>query len=404
MDIPSESPPAPSATVARRRALLAWAAPAIALLVALATGWLILTLRERADHAHQVEVSIAQIRPALAVPEQILAQSIRVVSRSAAPPPGPQPPPGGGPPPAGAPPQPPGAPPPPGGGPPPGRRPPPPPPNPAAVVLPRLDALRGDVSDPRALAAVTGDVRALSAGLHDPHMTAVRGGRLVRGLDASFARLERGEQRRASAAARLANGGTLALIALAAFAVVVLLRRFERLRQRDGERYAAELRALASQDPLTGLANRRKLEHELAHALAVATPAEPILFLLLDLDGFKAYNDAFGHRDGDLLLQRLARRLADAVAPAGTAFRLGGDEFCVLLRGPEAQRHAGACATALTDRGAGFEITCSAGQVALPQEATDADTALRLADARMYAEKDARRREPGGRRRAQAPV
>jgi diguanylate cyclase (GGDEF)-like protein len=239
---------------------------------------------------------------------------------------------------------------------------------------------------------VIGDVRALSTGLHDPGMTAARGGRLVRSLDTAFARLERGERNSASAAARLANVGTLALIALAALAVVVLLRRFERVRQRDGERYAAELRALALQDPLTGLANRRQLEHDLTEALSVATPADPVLFLLLDLDGFKAYNDAFGHRDGDLLLQRLAQRLAEAAASAGTAYRLGGDEFCVLLHGPDAQHATTACCAVLAERGAGFEITCSAGQVELPAEASDADAALRRADARMYAHKHARRR------------
>jgi two-component system cell cycle response regulator len=146
------------------------------------------------------------------------------------------------------------------------------------------------------------------------------------------------------------------------------------------------------------------LEHDLAHALVVATPADPVLFLLLDLDGFKAYNDAFGHRDGDLLLQRLAQRLAEAATLAGTAYRLGGDEFCVLLRGPQASRAATACRAALSERGAGFQITCSAGQVALPDEASDADAALRRADARMYADKDARRSRPGPRRRAEAPA
>ena len=67
--------------------------------------------------------------------------------------------------------------------------------------------------------------------------------------------------------------------------------------------------------------------------------------MLFDLDGFKSYNDTFGHLAGDALLARLGGKLAAAVAPAGDAFRLGGDEFCVLISaGPDRaarRRHRG---------------------------------------------------------------
>ena len=53
--------------------------------------------------------------------------------------------------------------------------------------------------------------------------------------------------------------------------------------------------------------------------------------MLFDLDGFKSYNDTFGHPAGDALLTRLGSKLAAAVAPHGSAYRLGGDEFCALL-------------------------------------------------------------------------
>lgn len=54
---------------------------------------------------------------------------------------------------------------------------------------------------------------------------------------------------------------------------------------------------------------------------------------LFDLDGFKRYNDTYGHPAGDALLARLAERMAEAVGPAGRAYRMGGDEFCTLLDG-----------------------------------------------------------------------
>ena len=86
------------------------------------------------------------------------------------------------------------------------------------------------------------------------------------------------------------------------------------------------------------------------------------MLALFDLDGFKHYNDSYGHPAGDALLQRLGAKLADHVAGAGTAYRMGGDEFCVLLgRGPSDERHVAACAGALTEHGDGFTITCSFG-------------------------------------------
>jgi len=154
---------------------------------------------------------------------------------------------------------------------------------------------------------------------------------------------------------------------------------------------------LALTDALTGLGNRRALTVELDAAFVPAGGASARTLVLFDLDGFKHYNDSFGHPAGDALLMRLGRNLARAVADGGQAFRMGGDEFCVLLRG-DADATAplvAAAAVALSDRGEGFAIGCSHGAIALPREAGDPETALRIADQRMYAAKDGGRPSAG---------
>jgi two-component system cell cycle response regulator len=149
-------------------------------------------------------------------------------------------------------------------------------------------------------------------------------------------------------------------------------------------------RAEADTDALTGLANRRKLLADLESRIEAEVPTMVILF---DLDGFKAYNDAFGHPAGDALLRRLARKLAEATAPIGEAYRMGGDEFCLLATGDPAYL-AGVVATstkALEEEGEGFRITCAYGAIVIPEETTELSEALRIADARMYGNKDSRR-------------
>lgn len=148
-------------------------------------------------------------------------------------------------------------------------------------------------------------------------------------------------------------------------------------------------------DGLTGLPNRRSLMRDLERAFQPDTRGtiRPATFAFFDLDGFKGYNDAFGHAAGDLLLDRLAGRLAAAVEGRGRAYRLGGDEFCVLLEGHHALEDPAmsACSAALHERGEGFTVGASCGVVTLPDEAADATQALQLADRRMYAAKHGRR-------------
>ncbi len=140
----------------------------------------------------------------------------------------------------------------------------------------------------------------------------------------------------------------------------------------------------ARSDALTGLPNRRALMEHLDWVDAGGWPA---VLALYDLDGFKLYNDRFGHPAGDVLLRRLAGRLADAVPAPGQAFRIGGDEFCVVVAPADADAVLAAADDALRERGEGFEIAGSRGVVRLPDEARDGTRALTLVDQRMYAAK-----------------
>ncbi len=177
------------------------------------------------------------------------------------------------------------------------------------------------------------------------------------------------------------RAGTLALLTLALLmligAVVALVISNRRVEHQ------------LSTDPLTGLRNRRALLDELPRACERAAEEAPAFLWFFDLNGFKSYNDSFGHVAGDSLLTRLGARLRETVGPAGGVYRLGGDEFCVLITAPLADPHAlfVQARDALTERGGAFTVTAAAGAVEIPREAREATKALRYADQRMYREK-----------------
>jgi len=167
----------------------------------------------------------------------------------------------------------------------------------------------------------------------------------------------------------------------------------ERARQAAADIVAHNLlREQALTDALTKLGNRRKLAADLDARLHAATASNPLVLIVFDLDGFKSYNDTFGHPAGDAVLARLGTKLAAAVAMHGTAYRLGGDEFCVLISASSTELHTvvAAAAGALEERGENFAVGTSYGAVLLPHEARSLDYALQIADERMYARKKVR--------------
>jgi two-component system cell cycle response regulator len=174
--------------------------------------------------------------------------------------------------------------------------------------------------------------------------------------------------------------------------VAVMIRLTLTFRQNVAMLRASREEAMS--DALTGLGNRRALTQELAAQLHNADADSPLVLALFDLDGFKTYNDTFGHPAGDTLLVRLGANLSAYFETRGRVFRMGGDEFCALFAptGRDAGTLLDGAAMALSEQGEGFYIGCSYGAITLPAEATDAAEALKVADQRMYAQKHSGRR------------
>jgi two-component system, cell cycle response regulator len=159
-------------------------------------------------------------------------------------------------------------------------------------------------------------------------------------------------------------------------------------------RAQTDLTRAANTDSLTGLGNRRRLSAKLQEVIPTANTEQPVLLAMYDLDGFKLYNDTYGHPAGDALLVRLSHRLSETLDGVADAYRMGGDEFCVVaqLTAPGKGFHVAAqAADALHEHGEGFTVSASYGAVLLPTETSDPTEALRIADQRMYARKSSSR-------------
>ncbi|HYC80921.1 MAG TPA: GGDEF domain-containing protein [Solirubrobacterales bacterium] len=188
-------------------------------------------------------------------------------------------------------------------------------------------------------------------------------------------------------AIQYATTGNLLTVALTAATVLAIIARLA-VSVRENERLLEEVQT----DYLTGLGNQPRFQRDLATRCRRAAE-EPLTLLLLDLNGFKRYNDTFGHPAGDAMLTRLGAQLRTAVADERTtAYRIGGDEFAVLNVGPGSALPAlvDAATSALTASGPGYALSAACGSVRVPLEASDPVEILQLADVRMYAQKESR--------------
>ncbi len=156
------------------------------------------------------------------------------------------------------------------------------------------------------------------------------------------------------------------------------------------------LRNQAEQDPLTGLANRRRFEQELERQIERSTRhAEAAALAVIDLDSFKDVNDVHGHATGDKLLTSVAAALHRRLRATDVAARIGGDEFAVILIGVD-ERGATTAAAGLTAaiaeqaRAAGLETSASVG-VTMIEPGVSADELFARADRAMYEAKRAAR-------------
>jgi diguanylate cyclase (GGDEF)-like protein len=193
---------------------------------------------------------------------------------------------------------------------------------------------------------------------------------------------------------------TALVIVIPVASLVVLVEMRTRLeRERDALRHSA------ATDSLTGIANRRSLLERIDYEISRhARARHSFALVMLDLDGFKALNDRFGHAAGDDLLRETAAALERTVRAQDTAARIGGDEFCVLA--PETDAAGLVQLETRISRGVagattGLEVlSASTGAATFPRDGTSAEALLAAADARLLAAKRELRRSVPQRRAA----
>jgi diguanylate cyclase (GGDEF)-like protein len=171
------------------------------------------------------------------------------------------------------------------------------------------------------------------------------------------------------------------------------------------ERERRALRATAMRDPLTGVANRRAFAERLRYEVARHTRQQhSFAVIALDLDGFKAVNDRFGHQAGDELLREVASAIGSTLREQDTVARVGGDEFNVLA--PETDRAGG---EKLADRVSAAvggvttgisSLSASVGLAIFPADGANSAELLEVADAEAIAAKRESRGRAAARRRA----
>lgn len=160
---------------------------------------------------------------------------------------------------------------------------------------------------------------------------------------------------------------------------------------RERKEAAARIAHLAYHDSLTGLPNRAVFAEHLAHMIEQAN-GEPVAVLCLDLDGFKAVNDVYGHPVGDELLIEVSQRLRAAVGPDSLVSRLGGDEFAIVQRGGDQPNYAGQVSgrviAALSEQfpleQQTVRVSCSVGVAVYPDDAATPVDLVKNADMALY--------------------
>jgi diguanylate cyclase (GGDEF)-like protein len=193
----------------------------------------------------------------------------------------------------------------------------------------------------------------------------------------------------------------LPLLALAAGLLVTLLVSailyVLAVSRARAEQTAIEMRFAATHDALTGLANRAWFQDQLKHALArAARYRRSVGVLLVDLDHFKAVNDALGHSAGDRMLRECALRLKGCLRESDTVARLGNDEFVVMMEDYSSLLDTVAVALKILAHIATpvlighreFTLSASIGISIYPDDGTNVEMLLKNADIAMYRAKD----------------
>jgi diguanylate cyclase (GGDEF)-like protein/PAS domain S-box-containing protein len=177
------------------------------------------------------------------------------------------------------------------------------------------------------------------------------------------------------------------------------INRIDRIVVDITKRKSAEekLTFLAFHDSLTGLPNRRKLDHELHKALAEAKEKKVMVgILFLDLDRFKYINDSLGHKMGDKVLQVIAARLREGLRNEDIISRQGGDEFVILLKNlaskenlvETAARINGIITEPIKLLGNEYVLSASIGMSIFPDHGYEAERLIQKADHAMYLAKE----------------
>jgi diguanylate cyclase (GGDEF)-like protein/PAS domain S-box-containing protein len=170
----------------------------------------------------------------------------------------------------------------------------------------------------------------------------------------------------------------------------------------EQKEHQERLHHMAFHDALTGLPNRLVFNDRLGQALRQARRhGDKVAVLFFDLDKFKAVNDTFGHKVGDLLLQEVTARVRSCLREEDTIARIGGDEFCAVVRGSDQVQQIGDVGRRIIDQlnqpfeidGHRCQIGCSIGISRYPTDSQDQAQLIRFADEAMYqAKADGRNR------------